>query len=747
MDTNKPALPKPATDKALVNAPGGEAPASPAKAEEPTAPSTWLARNGLSLMLTILAVGGVVFLFKRYSDDPITDTKSLIKVAIGLSLVIFIHELGHFTAAKLCDVHVTTFSIGFFGSLFGFCRIKLGETTYKIGWLPLGGFVRMVGEGNESEEGEDDPRSYKNKPVWQRMIIISAGVFMNLVLAWVCYVAIYATTGVPRHPGVIGTVEPGGPAWEKGLRPGDRIRQIGSRQDPYYEDMQRVVQHSQRGEALPLIYERLVNGKMERIETQIIPQRDDQVLAPMILVTSSNLAVLDPDVKRALGLDRPCYPGSAADRATPALAPGDEVIAATDPDNPLQITPLREDPRWTDVKQYDYFDLHLRLQRLAGKPIVLRVKRGAETSPVDITVPPVFTRTLGLRMKMGPIAAVREDSPAAKAGVRPASGKESGDVLTAVEFTDAAGKRRRYSSTPGAGEEPLDPLRLPSQLATQAALQPQGIPVTLTVLRPEGHQGQVPVKLETTWQKGWELFDSDTMLATAPVSLAGLGLAYTVQPVIEDVEPNSPAAGSGLKPNDTVTRVEIRGSNGKKEKSVDYDTSKFQWGVLLSLLQDVPDAEVTLTTSDGQKVLLKPQEDATWPRFKRGFIFQSETRYQKADSISEVLLLSSQRLYNQITLIYGNLKSVGTGRVSVKSFAGPFTIFTLAFELAGKNTTEFILFLALISVNLAVVNFLPIPVLDGGHMMFLAYEGVRGKPPSETVRIVLTVLGFVFVIG
>src|SRR6478672_5312238 len=83
-------------------------------------------------------------------------------VAVGLGLVIFIHELGHFLAAKWCDVHVETFSIGFGPALPG-CSYKWGETTYKLALFPLGGYVKMIGEGGENDEEDTDPRSYKNK--------------------------------------------------------------------------------------------------------------------------------------------------------------------------------------------------------------------------------------------------------------------------------------------------------------------------------------------------------------------------------------------------------------------------------------------------------------------------------------------------------------------------------------------------------------------------------------------------------
>src|SRR5213596_3310574 len=114
----------------------------------------------------------VAFVFIKL--DPVT----VALVALGLGLVIFIHELGHFLAAKWCDVHVETFSIGFGPPLPG-CSYTWGETTYMIALIPLGGYVKMVGEGGDTEENEDDPRSFKNKTVYQRMLIISAGVIMN----------------------------------------------------------------------------------------------------------------------------------------------------------------------------------------------------------------------------------------------------------------------------------------------------------------------------------------------------------------------------------------------------------------------------------------------------------------------------------------------------------------------------------------------------------------------------------------
>src|SRR5207244_2214112 len=148
------------------------------------------------------------------------------KVLLGLGFVIFVHELGHFLVAKWCDVHVQTFSIGFGPAIPG-CSFRRGETLYKIAWFPLGGYVKMVGEGTE-EEDDNDPRSFKNKSVWQRMAIISAGVLMNVLLGLVCFIFVYRTHGVERPPAEVDQVDTGSRVWVKGAPTGSVIDQIGA---------------------------------------------------------------------------------------------------------------------------------------------------------------------------------------------------------------------------------------------------------------------------------------------------------------------------------------------------------------------------------------------------------------------------------------------------------------------------------------------------------------------------------------
>ena len=186
---------------------------------------SWLRQNAVSLAITAGVIGLVI-----WKLDPI-DT---LKVVLGLGFIVFIHELGHFLAAKWCDVHVKTFSIGF-GPAVPFCSYRYGETTYMLGIVPLGGYVSMVGEGTgestpdgDPDDDDNDPRSFKNKPVGQRMIIISAGVVMNFILGMACFVAAYLH-GVAEKPATAGSVETGGAAWRAGIRTGSDVLKIGGR--------------------------------------------------------------------------------------------------------------------------------------------------------------------------------------------------------------------------------------------------------------------------------------------------------------------------------------------------------------------------------------------------------------------------------------------------------------------------------------------------------------------------------------
>jgi regulator of sigma E protease len=153
-----------------------------------------------------------------------------------LGVMVLIHELGHYVAARYFDVKVEAFSIGFGPRLFGF---KHGETDFKVCVLPLGGFVKMAGE-NPSEPTED-ARSLPAKPRWQRLIIAFMGPLFNIILAILLLIGLfmlhYERLAFVTEAAVIGYVKPGSPAYEAGIRQDDRIVALSGTPTPTWESV------------------------------------------------------------------------------------------------------------------------------------------------------------------------------------------------------------------------------------------------------------------------------------------------------------------------------------------------------------------------------------------------------------------------------------------------------------------------------------------------------------------------------
>ncbi len=186
---------------------------------------------------------------------------TILATALVLGVLILVHELGHFWAAKLVDIEVSRFSIGFGPKLVGF---KRGETEYVISALPLGGYVKMEGmideevtstlEGESSRETRaPSPRDFDAKPLWARLLVISAGVLMNLVFAFVAFSFLAHVRGV--HVPVVGEVVEGSPAAEVGIVPGDVIRAVNGRRTDDATDVSRNIL-PRAGERITLTVER-----------------------------------------------------------------------------------------------------------------------------------------------------------------------------------------------------------------------------------------------------------------------------------------------------------------------------------------------------------------------------------------------------------------------------------------------------------------------------------------------------------
>ncbi len=705
-------------------------------------PRGWLFRNGLYVLLPIMAIW---ILSERYDLD-LTWWMRVGIAALGLGLVIFIHELGHFLVAKWCDVHVEVFSIGFGPPLPG-CCFKRGETTYMIALFPLGGYVKMVGEGADNDESDTDPRSFKNKSVWQRMAIISAGVTMNIVLALCCFIFVFRTHGDEQKPSVVNLVDAGSPAWKKGMRTGDVVYWVENKGPiPSFEDqLTPTVMNSTEGEAIRFVFGPPNATEKDLVDTRIVPKREDNDLKPAIGIgPPRQLRLVSLETKKGHSLPVAFY--SAAARAEPPFEFDDEIVGMTDPENPTQVTVLREDP--LNPEHRDYFEFQRRMVRLAGSDVTLQVKRHGSGEIVSIRVPGAFNSTSGMRMRMGRIAAIRDDSPAAKAGVRP------DDIIEQVEVRNGSDTiiwSNNKGNVKGATYRDLDPARLPFEIEEWAEKRSDGAnkEIVLTVLRknpPPDHTEQNSVRLTLTWDGKWWANDEAPMGVRSPLSIPGLGLAYRIETRIADVVPGSAADKAGVQKDDVVKAVRFY-SGGKKPEDEPKPDSKWHdieadtWAHVHYMLQGSEVKKINVRIERGNTdVTLNPIEDKTWPTSELGLLLIPDTRLHRADSIGEAIGMGVTKTQNFIMQIYGNLRGIITGRISHKLMGGPIMIGTAAFHFASE-IHRFIVFIGIISVNLAVVNFLPIPVLDGGHMMFLIYEKLRGKPAPETVRVAATMAG------
>lgn len=642
----------------------------------------------------------------------------ILQVAGGLGFVIFVHELGHFLVAKACGVKCEKFFLGFDVGGLKLLSFKWGETEYGIGALPLGGYVKMLGQddnpaaaateaeraraagpGNAISSGDLppeptggphpawDPRSYPAQSVPKRMAIISAGVIMNVIFAFLMASLAFGL-GVREMTCTISSVRTGGAAWRAGLRTGDEIVKIGDRDNPIFNDLRHGVTVGNATKGIDFTIRR-----PPAVETRTVTLRPDTDLgAPTIGVTSPFSLTLPADFGKGL-------PG-AAGQAEPPFESGDTVHSID------------------GVTIDTYAELLAALSRKASESVTLGVERRGKESKkperLEIVVPPQRRRGIGLGLVAGVIAAVQEDSPAADAGIT------TDDEIRLVD-----------------GEPTADPLTLDARLAPRA-----GESVVLTI----AHEGKADrdvsvVPREVNWR------DDETTGIGCPVSIPSIGVAITVLPTVADVAAGSPAAGLGIKPGDRLARATFLPPGGEKPgDGVPLTNAEPNWPAVMAVLQDVPkETKLRLdvvTEHDGSRQIdIAPVEAEDLFVTDRGLVFEPVYRVVKAGSLGEAFRRGLRKTGEDLLLVYSFLGKLTSNEISPRLLGGPIEIAKQAGKSAEEGFGRLLLFLTMLSANLAVVNFLPIPVLDGGHMVFLLYEMVFRKPPSETVVAALSYLG------
>lgn len=225
----------------------------------------------------------------------------LIPFLVALTILVFVHELGHYMVARWCGVRIEVFSVGFGSELKGWTD-KHG-TRWRIAAIPLGGYVKMFGEGENISEGEGEKVeerpmtpaerevSFHHKRLPQRAAIVFAGPLINFIFAIIAFGVLFTAIGVPspvadRPLAIIGTVSAGSAAANAGLEPGDRIVQINNKQIDFFSDLQKIIKANP---ANPLLFK--IEREKTVLEKTITPGSREQTTEDGAKVTRGLLGV------------------------------------------------------------------------------------------------------------------------------------------------------------------------------------------------------------------------------------------------------------------------------------------------------------------------------------------------------------------------------------------------------------------------------------------------------------------------
>ncbi|HQR06744.1 MAG TPA: site-2 protease family protein [Gemmatales bacterium] len=675
-------------------------------------------KSGLPIteLLVAVAIGAAIYvgvLKGKGFEEGLRSLLSIGMAIVGIGLLIFIHELGHFLAAKWCGVKVEAFALGI-GPLIPALSFKRGETSYGIAWFPIGGYVKMLGQvddpndkSQDAKEVSESPHSYKNKTVGQRMLIISAGVIMNVLLGFVLFIIVYFF-GKDEVVGKIGTISPGSPAERAGLQSGSELLQVSNINNPWYNDLNMSSALSRAGSTEIPIKFRTRDGQERAVI--VIPKKDKNDSRPTVGVTDPRGTRLHRFAPKGQSPANPWHPAGKA-----AFLPSD-IIVSIQPEGITEATPVK-----------DGFDIHLAEHIFRDKKLKYQVKRAGakpdETTLLMVEVEPSQFRTLGLRMTMGPIVSLSE--------YRPAITKElqAGDLIVAVN-----------------GKTDFDPMQLPDLVDRMARL---GKPVILQFKREE-KTFDITVTRNEVDQRGTWMESSPN--ANAPMAFPALGFSYSVGNVIASVTPGSPAHKAGIKAGETIKQVAYENKDPEFKDKLELG-EKYGWPFAFEWMQDLPPKTLyTLTIVDAAGTErsvenLQTVPDPNWFFYTRGLKLEPETRLRIADNIWDAIVIGGRESYRFVGRIYLNLYSLIRGDISVKLLNGPLGLAEMTYRVANIGLIDLLHLLAIISINLAIVNFLPIPVLDGGHMVLLIAEKIRGKPLNETWVAVITYIGLAIVLS
>jgi regulator of sigma E protease len=585
----------------------------------------------------------------------------VLQVVFGVGLVIFVHELGHYLAARWSRVRVETFSLGFGPRLLG---ARIGPTDYQIALIPLGGFCRMAGEERRLDGLPPAPDELPAKSVGTRFFIYSGGVLMNMLFGLVVFPILFQI-GVPFTRPVIGETVPGGAAWRAGVPEGQEVLSVnGKRVYEFGSIPQKVALGSP--ERATLVLRDPATGTQRTFELR--PERDE-------VEGLSEIGVL-PDAERD--------------------AHGHMLLSIRE-NSAAWRAGLRTDDRLVRVENGVFgLDPRTQLELLdrAGEPWILTVESGSVEKRVEI-VAELTTRLSNPRIGVAPrsnvIKALRTSL------VLEALGLALDDHVLEVNGVRllSAGDLQRGLATPG----------------------PE---LRMLVLR-----GGREILLSTALPPGTEA------LALAE------DIALTSEPRTVIVQPGEAAERAGVRSLDEVVAVD-----GTEVKSWNDLHAAIQLAgrekraAVLRIQRPGEPEKLTLSVQPEPRAIA---DYGLQPR-------QAEYVY-RAENLGEALVFGARYSWRFLEESWLFLKRLMTQDVSPKNVGGIITISAVSYSLTESGWIKFFFFLCLVSINIAFLNVLPIPVLDGGHLFFLLIEKLKGSPVSNRVLATSQAVGIVLLLS
>jgi regulator of sigma E protease len=582
------------------------------------------------------------------------DILRILQTVLGIGLVIFVHELGHFLAARWCRVRVNTFSLGFGPPLLSWRR---GPTTYQLAAVPLGGYVQMAGEGEVQAPGEPAPADHlQSKSVGQRFLIYSGGVLMNLVFGLVMFPVVFMS-GVSFTAPRLGSPQIGSPAWQADLPAGATVLAVNG---------ERVIDYSQIDLASAL-------SGSDPVELLWQPEEGGE----------ARMARIEPRRNAAAGF--------YLLGVTPGLDPSGKLYV--EPGSPAEAAGLRTNERLIRLEAIGSaapsprpLDQQLRRALDSGEPLTLLVADASGQERQVVINPerraPGGRPILGVSPPENHVEALREPDLMARLGLA------IGDRVLRVDDR---------------------PIWRRAEFERALEQGPFANDLSMVVLRGDSRL---------------ELRLPAASLAERQRIAQAVGLVGDVESSQVVPSPGDAADRAGLLTGDRILRLDSRPINRWSDLQAAVGKRAKSGGPLA--------IEVEREGADGPlrfEVALEPLS----PQPVYGFSVATAKYIFRADGFADALSAGVTATWKSLRDIWMTLKGMLLDQVSSKNLGSIIMIGQVSYSFSEEGWTRLLYFLCLLSMNLAFINVLPVPLLDGGHLLFLVLEKIRGAPLPERV--------------